>query len=57
MSGKINDGDIAPDFCLPNQYEEKICLKDYKGKKFNYIFLSERQYSKLFFGGYDVYKI
>jgi len=28
---KLNKGDIAPDFCLKNQDEEKICLKDYKG--------------------------
>ena len=28
---KLNEGDIAPDFCLKNQDEEKICLKDYKG--------------------------
>lgn len=28
----IKIGDKAPDFCLPNQNEKKICLKDYKGK-------------------------
>jgi len=27
---KLNIGDMAPDFCLKNQDEEKICLKDYK---------------------------
>ena len=26
------EGDKAPDFCLPNQDEEKTCLSDYKGK-------------------------
>lgn len=29
---QLKIGDIAPDFCLPNQDEEKICLKDYRGK-------------------------
>jgi len=32
MNGKLKIGDIAPDFCLKNQDEENICLKDYKGK-------------------------
>jgi peroxiredoxin Q/BCP len=26
-------GDNAPEFCLPNQNNEKICLKDFRGKK------------------------
>jgi peroxiredoxin Q/BCP len=25
-------GEIAPEFCLPNEQEENICLKDFKGK-------------------------
>ncbi len=25
-------GDKAPDFCLPDQNSEKVCLKDFKGK-------------------------
>ena len=25
-------GDTAPDFCLPNQDEEEICLRDIKGR-------------------------
>ena len=25
-------GNMAPDFCLPNQDEEEICLKNYRGK-------------------------
>jgi len=29
---KLKIDDIAPDFCLKNQDEEKICLKDFKGK-------------------------
>lgn len=29
---KLNVDDIAPDFCLKNQDEENICLKDFKGK-------------------------
>ena len=29
---KLKIGDLAPDFCLPKQDEEEICLKDYKGK-------------------------
>ncbi len=29
---KIKIGDIAPDFCMPNQDEEDICLKNYMGK-------------------------
>ncbi len=31
--GKLNEGDIAPDFCLKNQDEENICLRDFKAKK------------------------
>jgi len=27
---KVND--IAPDFCLKNQDEEEVCLKDFRGK-------------------------
>ncbi|MDR2944254.1 MAG: thioredoxin-dependent thiol peroxidase [Methanosarcinales archaeon] len=26
-------GDKAPDFCLPDQKSENVCLKDFKGKK------------------------
>jgi peroxiredoxin Q/BCP len=29
---KLNEGDIAPDFCLKNQDEENICLKDFNGR-------------------------
>jgi thioredoxin-dependent peroxiredoxin len=29
---KLNIGDFAPDFCLQNQDEQTICLKDYKGQ-------------------------
>ena len=29
---KLNEGDIAPDFCLKNQDEEDICLKDFLGR-------------------------
>jgi len=25
-------GPLAPEFCLPNQNEDKICLKDFRGK-------------------------
>ncbi len=28
----LNVGDVVPDFCLPNQDEEEICLRDLKGK-------------------------
>ncbi len=28
----LNVGDRAPDFCLPNQDEEEICLRDLKGR-------------------------
>jgi peroxiredoxin Q/BCP len=28
----LNIGDSVPDFCLPNQDEEEICLRDLKGK-------------------------
>ena len=28
----LNVGDTVPDFCLPNQDEEEICLRDLKGK-------------------------
>jgi peroxiredoxin Q/BCP len=29
---KLIIGDIAPNFCLPNQDEKDVCLNDYKGK-------------------------
>ena len=29
---RLKEGDIAPDFCMPDQNEKKLCLKDYKGK-------------------------
>jgi len=29
---KLKEGDPAPDFCLLNQDEKNICLKDYQGK-------------------------
>ncbi|SFV52940.1 Thiol peroxidase, Bcp-type [hydrothermal vent metagenome] len=28
----LNIGDTVPDFCLPNQDEEEICLRDIKGR-------------------------
>jgi len=28
----LDVGDTVPDFCLPNQDEEEICLRDLKGK-------------------------
>ncbi len=28
----LNVGDTVPDFCLPNQDEEEICLRDIKGR-------------------------
>jgi len=28
----LNIGDSVPDFCLPNQDEEEICLRDIKGR-------------------------
>ncbi|WNY23937.1 Putative peroxiredoxin bcp [Methanimicrococcus hongohii] len=28
----LQPGDKAPDFCLPNQNSENVCLKDFKGK-------------------------
>jgi len=28
----LNVGDIVPDFCLPNQDEEEICLRDIRGR-------------------------
>jgi len=28
----LNVGDTVPDFCLPNQDEEEICLRDIRGK-------------------------
>jgi peroxiredoxin Q/BCP len=29
---KLKEKDIAPDFCMPDQNEKQVCLKDYKGK-------------------------
>ena len=29
---KLRIGDTAPDFCLLDQDEEEICLKDFEGK-------------------------
>ena len=29
---KLNENDLAPDFCLKNQDEEEICLNDFIGK-------------------------
>ncbi len=29
---KLKVGDKAPDFCLPDQNEKQVCLKDYKDK-------------------------
>ncbi|MFP4466553.1 MAG: thioredoxin-dependent thiol peroxidase [Candidatus Goldiibacteriota bacterium] len=29
---KLKPGDKAPDFCLKNQDEERVCLRDFKGK-------------------------
>jgi len=29
---KLKEGDTAPDFCMPDQNEKQVCLKDYKGK-------------------------
>ncbi len=31
-STKLSIGDDAPDFCLPNQDGEKVCLRDFRGK-------------------------
>ena len=28
----LKEGDTASDFCLPNQNNKEVCLKDYKGK-------------------------
>jgi len=28
----VNVGDVAPEFCLPNQDGKEVCLKDFKGK-------------------------
>ena len=28
----VKEGDKAPDFCLTDQDDKKVCLKDYKGK-------------------------
>ncbi|MDV0445780.1 Peroxiredoxin Bcp [Methanimicrococcus sp. At1] len=33
-SSSLQPGDKAPDFCLPNQDSENVCLKDFKGKWF-----------------------
>ncbi|MGQ4915991.1 MAG: thioredoxin-dependent thiol peroxidase [Candidatus Asgardarchaeia archaeon] len=33
MSAKeLSVGDIAPDFCLPNQDGKEVCLRDFRGK-------------------------
>ncbi len=32
MNEKLKEGDSAPDFCLPNQDNANVCLKDYQGK-------------------------
>ena len=32
MNTTLNEGDTAPDFCLLDQDEKNICLKDYRGK-------------------------
>ena len=29
---KLNENEIAPNFCLKNQDKENICLNDFKGK-------------------------
>ena len=29
---ELKIGDNAPDFCMPDQDEKNVCLKDYKGK-------------------------
>lgn len=29
---KLKIGDLAPEFCLPDKDENKVCLKDFKGK-------------------------
>jgi peroxiredoxin Q/BCP len=29
---KLNTGDIAPDFCLPDEQDGDVCLKNFKGK-------------------------
>jgi peroxiredoxin Q/BCP len=31
-ASSLQIGDKAPDFCLPNQNSENVCLKDFKGK-------------------------
>ncbi|WNY29279.1 Peroxiredoxin Bcp [Methanimicrococcus stummii] len=31
-SSSLQPGDKAPDFCLPNQESENVCLKDFKDK-------------------------
>ena len=31
-TNELNVGDNAPDFCLPDQNENTVCLKDFKGK-------------------------
>lgn len=32
MTGSLQTGSTAPEFCLPDKDEKKICLKDFKGK-------------------------
>ena len=44
-------GTKAPDFSLPDQNGEIHSLEEYKGKKVNFIFLSKRQYRRLYNAG------
>ena len=32
LDPKLSIGKEAPDFCLPDQNEEEVCLHDYQGK-------------------------
>ncbi len=32
VNSKINIGNTASDFCLKNQNEKEICLREYRGK-------------------------
>lgn len=40
--GKLETGKAAPSFTLPADNGNDISLSDYKGKKSDFIFLSER---------------
>ena len=31
VSGQLKKGDLAPEFCLPDQDNQDVCLKDFKG--------------------------